>query len=195
MPAPGRMAERGGRPGRRLCRPRRHAPGRPTPANPSRVARTTSPTGPRRCCSWRAGPNWSPRSSVPTLESGRVVVSDRFVAANVAYQGHARGAVPRRVVGRRPVLDRGTSAGPDGHPRPSRGGRHRPPRQVRGPGRGRGLDYLDRVRRGFLAEAARRPDAVRVLDATPDVDSVQQQLRAVVRDFLGGRGYPVRGQS
>jgi dTMP kinase len=131
----------------------------------------------------------------PVLESGRVVVSDRFVAANVAYQGHARGLPADEVWavggfstgGLLPdltvILDLPVEVAAD------RRGRSADRVEARG------LDYLDRVRRGFLVEAARQPDAVRVLDATPDVDSVQQQLRVVVRDFLGARGYPVRGPS
>ena len=30
----------------------------------------------------------------PAIEAGRIVVSDRFIAANAVYQGHAHGLVP-----------------------------------------------------------------------------------------------------
>jgi dTMP kinase len=129
----------------------------------------------------------------PALEAGRVVVSDRFVMANVVYQGHARGLSPDELwaVGRfstggllpdlTVILDLPVEAAA------ARRGRSADRVEARG------LDYLDRVRRGFLAEAARQPDAVRVLDASPDIDTVQQHLRRVVGDFLGARGRPVRG--
>ena len=44
-----------------------------------------------------------------------------------------------------------------------------------------------------LAEAARQPEAFRVVDALPDIDAVQHQLRVVVAGFLKTRGFPVRG--
>ena len=55
----------------------------------------------------------------------------------------------------------------------------------------RGLEYLDRVRKGFLAEVQRQPDRFAVVDATGDVPTVQQRLRRVVAPFLAGRGLPV----
>jgi dTMP kinase len=129
----------------------------------------------------------------PALEAGRVVVSDRFVAANVVYQGHAHGLSPDELwaVGRFStggllpdltlILDLPVEA--------AIARRGRAADRVEG----RGLDYLDRVRRGFLAEAARQSDSFHVLDASPDVDAVQQHLRRLVADFLTARGRPVRG--
>lgn len=129
----------------------------------------------------------------PALDAGRVVVSDRFVAANVVYQGHAHGLSPDDLwaVGRFStggllpdltlILDLPVEAAV------ARRGRAADRMEARGP------DYLDRVRRGFLAEAARQPDTFRVVDASPDVDSVQQQLRMLVAVFLAARGRPVPG--
>jgi dTMP kinase len=41
----------------------------------------------------------------------------------------------------------------------------------------RSAEFFEKVRAGFLAEAARRPDRFRVIDAAPAVDVVQQRLR------------------
>ena len=129
----------------------------------------------------------------PALESGRIVVSDRFVAANVVYQGHAGDLSPDDLwsVGRFStggllpdltlILDL--------------------PADLAGARRGRtadrmearGQEYLDRVRRGFLAEAARQPDRFGVLDASPDIATVQTRLREVVTGFLSDRGIIVKG--
>mgnify|MGYP002789624247 FL=1 len=48
----------------------------------------------------------------------------------------------------------------------------------------RGDAFFARVRAGFLAEAARRPERHRVIDATPAVDIVQESLRREIATFL-----------
>jgi dTMP kinase len=125
------------------------------------------------------------RSIRRALAAGSVVVTDRFVLANVVYQGYAGGMdtddlwelgrlstgglLPDLTI----VLDlpieqararRGTAAD----------------RMERRP-----LDYQERVRQGFLAEARRQPESVRVIDATPAVDVVQEQIRDLVKPLLG----------
>lgn len=108
----------------------------------------------------------------PALARGAVVVSDRFTLSNVAYQGHAGGLDPDEVwaVGRMAtgglepdltlVLDLDVEAAQL--------------RLGRAPDRmeSRALEYRRRVRAGFLAEAARRPERVRVIDAGRDADAV-----------------------
>ena len=122
----------------------------------------------------------------PALAAGDVVISDRFFLANVVYQGHAGGLDPDTLWaldqfgtgGLEPdltlVLDlpvelaiarRGREA--DRKERPD-------------------LDYHERVRRGFLAEAAKRPDRIRVIDATPPASAVQAAIRAAVEPRLAG---------
>jgi dTMP kinase len=131
----------------------------------------------------------------PALHAGRVVVSDRFVAANVVYQGHA-GGLPTDDLW---SVGRFSSAGllPDltvildlpADAAAARRGRAADRMEARGP------DYLERVRQGFLAEAARHPDSFRIVDATPNIDTVQQQLHEVIGAFLRARGCPVRSTS
>ncbi|HKB02964.1 MAG TPA: dTMP kinase [Gemmataceae bacterium] len=128
----------------------------------------------------------------PALEAGRVVVSDRFVTANVAYQGHAGGLAPNDLWevggfatgGLFPdltiILDLPVTLAA------TRRGRSADRME------GRGEGYLERVRQGFLAEAARRPDRFWIVDAGPGVREVQGRLRQVVGDFLRTRGYTIR---
>lgn len=127
----------------------------------------------------------------PALESGRVVICDRFVTANVVYQGHA-GGLPTDVLwnvgrfctndllpDRTFILDLPVPVAVE------RRGRGADRVEARGP------DYLERVRRGFLAEAANQPDRYVVLDASPDADRLQAELRRQVRSFLTTRGIAV----
>ena len=44
--------------------------------------------------------------------------------------------------------------------------------------------YQERVRQGFLAEARRRPERIIVIDASPDVDAVQESIRSEVQRRL-----------
>jgi dTMP kinase len=124
----------------------------------------------------------------PALESGTVVVCDRFVTANVVYQGHA-GSLPTDVlwaVGRfctadllpdlTFILDLPVEVAAQRRSR------------VADRVEARGPDYLDRVRRGFLAEAARQTDRYVVIDASGNVDQIQSELRKQVTRFLTTRG-------
>jgi dTMP kinase len=116
----------------------------------------------------------------PALADGQVVICDRFLLANVVYQGHAGGLDPASLWttghlatgGLEPnltiVLDL--------------------PVEVALQRRGRPADRMEeredafhvRVRAGFLEEAARRPDRIRVVDASPAVEVVQQRIRQEV---------------
>ena len=46
-----------------------------------------------------------------------------------------------------------------------------------------GLDYMHKVRQGFLAEAARRAE-IAVIDADRDIESVQADIRRVAEGVL-----------
>jgi len=116
----------------------------------------------------------------PALGDGQVVVCDRFLLANVVYQGHAGGLDPAQLWtmghlssgGLEPdltvVLDLPIEV--------ARQRRGRPADRMEG----RPDAYQERVRAGFLAEAARRPDRVRVVDASPAVEVVQEHIRREV---------------
>ncbi len=119
----------------------------------------------------------------PALEAGRTVVSDRFLLANAAYQGHAGGLAADDVWavghvatdGVKPdcvfVLDLPVAIAAQ--------------RMNREPDRmeSQGWDYMEKVRQGFLVEAARRPEIV-VIDAARDVAQVQADIRRAAERVL-----------
>jgi len=116
----------------------------------------------------------------PALERGDWVVSDRYLLANVVYQGHAGGLDPeviRRVGavatgGVMPDLvllldvDLETAAARLARPLDKL--------------ENRGDDYRRRLRQGFLAEAARDGGTIAVIDATGDMIGVATRIRAAV---------------
>jgi dTMP kinase len=123
----------------------------------------------------------------PALAAGRVVVSDRYLLSTVVYQGHAGGLDPRQVweVGRVAAggLEPDLTLVLDLPQELSQGRRKGAPDRVES----RPADYQARVRNGFLAEAARQPDRIRVIDAAPPVEGVQEAIRReVLRVVEGG---------
>ncbi len=125
----------------------------------------------------------------PALDAGRIVVSDRYLLANVVYQGYARGLDIEEIwqIGR--VATAGIS--PDltlvlDLPAAAAGERLARPLDRMESGGGSG--FRDRVRSGFLAEAARRPDEIAVIDAARPIEVVQAEIRRRVEPILAARG-------
>jgi dTMP kinase len=123
----------------------------------------------------------------PALEGGKVVIADRFLLANVVYQGHAGGLDPAQLWnvgmfctgGLEPTLTFVLDLPLD----VSLARRQQSADRIEG----RGADYLDKVRAGFRAEAQRRPERFRVIDATPSPEQVQAFLRQEVRKIADFR--------
>ena len=120
----------------------------------------------------------------PALAVGKTVVSDRYLLANVVYQGHAGGLDADSVwqvghiatAGVQPtltfLLDMAAEAAQQ--------------RIDREPDRMelQGLKFLARVRQGYLDQAARRQGQVVVIDAARDVDQVQADVRDAASGIL-----------
>ena len=133
----------------------------------------------------------------PALDRGEVVVSDRFLLANVVYQGHAyQGqtgglrpedlwAVGRIVTG---GLEPDLTLVLDLPPDVAVARRNREADRMED----RGEDYYTRVRTGFLYEIGVRPDKYCRIGATPDVDTVQRAVRREVARLLADRGWGVQ---
>jgi dTMP kinase len=116
----------------------------------------------------------------PALARGEWVVSDRYLLANIVYQGHAGGLDPdvvRRVGavatgGLEPdcvlVLDVDLATAARRLDRPLDKLENR------------GDEFRARLRAGYLAEAARDPDRIAVIDAAAAPEVVAGRLRAAL---------------
>jgi len=122
---------------------------------------------------------------VPALSAGRHVVSDRHAASTIAYQGWGRGLALEDLVvlvelataGRRPdltiLLDLPVASA-----------------RARLAGRADRMEsneeaFFERVRAGYLAQAAAAPDEWAIIDATRPLDEVS----ALVQEVLDARGW------
>ena len=116
----------------------------------------------------------------PALARGEWVVSDRYLLANIVYQGHAGGLGPdvvRRVGavatgGLEPdcvlVLDVDLATATRRLDRPLDKLENR------------GDEFRARLRAGYLAEAARDPERIAVIDAVAEPEVVAGRLRAAL---------------
>lgn len=117
----------------------------------------------------------------PALAAGQVVVSDRYLLANVVYQGYGGGLDVNTLweIGRAatgglaPDLTVVLDAPPEVASARLGGKRDRI--------EARDQEFHARVRQGFLEEARRRPDQIIVLDSTGTVEQVQQQIQEILR--------------
>ena len=127
------------------------------------------------------------RTIRPALEAGRWVVCDRFADSSRAYQG-AGGGTPAEFI---ETLD----AAIVGPTQPDLTLVFDLPVEVgleRAFGRGlfetrfesKGLEFHERLRRGFLAIAAEHPERCVVIDADGDQDAVEARVWAVVEARL-----------
>lgn len=119
----------------------------------------------------------------PALGEGKAVVADRFLLANVVYQGHAGGLQPHDLwqIGKIAtdgllpdctfILDLDAEVARS---------------RLTGPLdrlESRDLTYWQRVRNGFLAEATRCPQ-VMIVDASRDVGAIQAEIQQLARRVL-----------
>jgi len=116
----------------------------------------------------------------PRLARGEWVVSDRYLLANIVYQGHGGGLDPDTIrqvgavatAGLEPDLvlvldvDLDTAARRLARPLDKL--------------ENRGDAFRSRLRAGYLAEAARQPDRIVIVDAAGEPAAVQASLRAAI---------------
>ncbi len=129
----------------------------------------------------------------PALESGRVVISDRFADSTVAYQGYGRGLDPKLLqrfnevaVGDfRPDLTILLDIEPEvGLKRAMM--RNLREQKVREEGRfeAEALPFHLKVREGYLTLAMLNRDRIRIVDASQSMDQVAADIAAAVDGFL-----------
>jgi dTMP kinase len=120
---------------------------------------------------------------LPSLEGGRLVVSDRYSDSTMAYQAHA-GGLPIEEVER--IVDFATGGlWPDLTlllDVPAEIGLARQAERNRM--ENKGIAFHRRVRDGFLAQAERHPGRIQVVDATRDLSEVQADVCRRVEAFL-----------
>ena len=134
----------------------------------------------------------------PALAAGEVVLCDRFTDSTRAYQGRGRGvplelidqidlvATGRRRPDRTLLFDLPAAAArarrhagrPGGH-RAAPGGHGRADRLD-----AEGLDFYERVRQGFLEQAASEPRRFRIVESGGDPAHTAAQVRAALADLL-----------
>lgn len=127
------------------------------------------------------------RTIWPALDAGHWVLADRFADSTLAYQGYA-GGVPRHELRRlyrlvagefQPdltlILDLPATLGLDRARR--RGGADRFERM--------GLAFHEKLRAGFRAIAKREKTRCALIDARGDIETVQAEVRRLVRERLG----------
>jgi dTMP kinase len=119
----------------------------------------------------------------PALQQGRTVVSDRYLLANVVYQGYGGGLDVATLweVGR--IATAGLM--------PDLTIVLNVPAEVAAARMSRPLDRMEkqgdafhaRVRDGFLAEAAKAPEKIVVVSAARSVEEVQAEIRRLLRSY------------
>jgi len=123
----------------------------------------------------------------PALAAGHAVVADRFLLANVVYQGYAGGLEPDQLWEIGNVATNGLlpdlTLVLDLPLEKAVSRRARPDDRIES----RGDEYQMRVREGFLAEARRSPETIRVIDADQSPEAVHQQICVEVSRVLAAR--------
>lgn len=127
---------------------------------------------------------------LPALESGKWVICDRFTDATYAYQGGGRQLDTSAIVtlenlvqgSRRPdltlLLDLPVETG---LARAAK--RSEPDRFER-----QKLEFFQRVRQAYLEIARQQPARVKIVDASLELDQVQQQISDILTPCLTGSG-------
>jgi dTMP kinase len=120
----------------------------------------------------------------PALAEGKVVVSDRYLLANIVYQSYA-GGLPLesvRQVGEITVAgvlpDTVFLLDMDPREADARFNRQRDRMEQQG------AEFRERLRAGFLAEARQSPLTIHVIEANRPVDDVQRDIRRIAERSL-----------
>jgi dTMP kinase len=120
----------------------------------------------------------------PAVAAGRTVISDRYLLANVVYQGHAGGLDPAEIWRVGEVTVGGLM--PDRVFVLDMPAERASARIQRAADRmeAQGLAYLEAVRQGFLAEARRQPEKIVVVDADRAAEVVHADVMREVERVI-----------
>ena len=145
------------------------------------------------------------RKLVPALETGAVVISDRYADATIAYQGAGRGFPPELISqivqlatgGLKPDLTLLFDVSIDESV-------IRTTRRSSSKSAGRGArDRLDieaaefhtRVRDAYLELANAEPERIKVIDTSGPVDQTHARVKQILVPYLRSRGYLTAGHA
>ena len=129
----------------------------------------------------------------PALAAGKVVVSDRYLLATAAYQGHGLGLPAHEIwdVGKFAtegllptqtfLFDLDVQAAAERLP------------ATKDRLEKRGAEYFEKVRQGFLSEAANFPDGVCVIDAGLSIEEVHAAVRNAAEPIVADQAQRLRG--
>ena len=135
----------------------------------------------------------------PALKAGKVVISDRYADATVAYQGAGRGFSPELISqivqlateGLKPDLTLLFDLSIDEST-------NRTARRTSGRSSGKisrdrldieNADFHMRVRDAYLQIALAEPERVKLIDTSGPVEHTQERLREIIIPFLQSRGH------
>ncbi len=120
----------------------------------------------------------------PALEQGKSVITDRFLLANVVYQGCAGGLEPAELWRVGEIATGGLQ--PDMTIVLDLAVEHAFSRIERGLDRleSRGAEYMEKVRKGFLQQVAHLGDRAVTVDANADIEAIQVRIRTVIDELL-----------
>jgi dTMP kinase len=110
---------------------------------------------------------------MPALESGALVICDRYTDSTIAYQGYGRNLDLKLIDDLNQIFDIESS---DGLSRLHPGGHDRLEREA--------LEFHLKVRQGYLTLAKAEPTRWRVLDASKPLSTVQNELRKLFAENL-----------
>jgi len=137
----------------------------------------------------------------PALETGRVVISDRYADATVAYQGAGRGFTPELISqivqlateGLKPDLtllfDVRVEESTSRTTRRSNSSRSASAKNVRDRLDIENADFHARVRDAYLQIALAEPERVKLIDSSGPVEKTQQRVKEIIVPFLKSRGH------
>ncbi|MDQ3817254.1 MAG: dTMP kinase [Acidobacteriota bacterium] len=136
----------------------------------------------------------------PAIESGNIVLSDRYADATAAYQGAGRAFTPELIAKVIEIATEGLK--PDltlVFDLPVAECLARTERRTNGENRTDRLDAEDaafhaRVRDAYLRLASREPDRVRIIDATGSINEIHRRVLEVVTPFLEKQNTEYRSQ-
>lgn len=124
---------------------------------------------------------------IPALNSGKWVVSDRFIDASYAYQGGGRGInlhfiadLDRHVVGKYyPDLTLLLDVSPEeGFARAAKRGQEKDRIELEQ------IEFFKRVREAYLQRANEDPRRIKIIDASQSQESVQAQVAAALETLM-----------